>query len=123
MNIIDKLNELDNLMAKGELLRIERNAAIDSVYTPELRAQVQNINTEFDIQAKTLNEMVEKLTAEVKAEVLVHGSTVKASHLMAVWNKGRVSWDSKLLDGLAIAYPPLLAARKEGEPTITIRKV
>ncbi|CAK0771531.1 hypothetical protein CCP3SC15_4350001 [Gammaproteobacteria bacterium] len=41
---------------------------------------------------------------------------------MAVYTKGRVSWDSKKLDGMMILVPELASARKEGEPSVSIRK-
>ena len=63
------------------------------------------------------------LNAAGTAGVFTIGATVKANGLMAVYNKGRVSWDSKLLDGYAVAHPEILAARKEGDPSVTIRTV
>jgi len=70
-----------------------------------------------------LQSGIDELTAEVKADVLNAGATVKGDYMMAVYNKGRVSWDTKGLDGFAIAHPEMQAFRKVGEPTITLRKV
>lgn len=42
---------------------------------------------------------------------------------MAVYNKGRVSWDSSGLNGYMVAHPEITAFRKEGEPSITLRKI
>jgi hypothetical protein len=70
-----------------------------------------------------LEEHIERLSKAIKAAVLDFGAPVKASVLQAVINKGRESWDGKLLSGFAMAYPEILAARKVGEPTCAIRKV
>jgi hypothetical protein len=59
----------------------------------------------------------------VKEQVLTKGSTAKGKYLMAVWSKGRVSWDSKTLDGLALILPQITTARKEGEPSVSFRKI
>ena len=66
---------------------------------------------------------IAELRAEVQSEVLAGGATVKGSVYMAVWNKGRVSWDSKKLDGMMSIIPALKDARKEGEPTVSFRSV
>jgi hypothetical protein len=42
---------------------------------------------------------------------------------MAVWNKGRESWDGKKLSGMMALIPQLEQARKIGEPTVSIRKI
>ncbi len=41
---------------------------------------------------------------------------------MAIWNKGRASWDGKKLEGYAMDHPEILQAQKVGEPTVTFRK-
>ena len=48
--------------------------------------------------------------------------SVKGARLMAVWNKGRVSWDGKKLDGMRALIPQLNEARKVADPTVTIRE-
>jgi hypothetical protein len=55
--------------------------------------------------------------------VIAHGASVKAKFLHAVFTKGRVSWDTKMLDGLALAFPRLNEARKEGDPSVSLRKI
>jgi hypothetical protein len=64
---------------------------------------------------------IANLESEIKSEVLSRKQTIKFPNVMAVWNKGRVSWDSKLLEGMAKLEPKLLATRKEGEPSVSLR--
>jgi len=79
----------------------------------------------FKLRAESGIAEIEDAIAAMKkaigAEVLAHGAPVKGSVLMAVINKGRVTWDAKLLEGYAVAHPEIKAARKEGEQTVTIR--
>jgi hypothetical protein len=88
---------------------------------PEVRETV----TKFEAHHKEFMTGLQERKAEVRAEidrrVLVAGETVKTDRVSAIWIKGRVSWDGKMLDGMAKIDPRLLAARKEGEPTVTIR--
>lgn len=143
MNTIEKLEKLAELndfletfeQRKNdtrELLDAERQALINSVLTPEILAKVEEIKAEFEPKFAAL-ESDEKynvskaaaslLTDEIKAEVIQAGSTVKGSCLQAVYAKGRVSWDTKALDGYAAGHPEIAPFRKEGDPSVSIRKV
>ena len=55
--------------------------------------------------------------------MLAGGATAKGVHLMAVWAKGRETWDTSRLAGFAVAHPELLELRKIGEPTVAIRAI
>lgn len=68
-----------------------------------------------------LEESIASMKKTIGAKVLEHGSPVKGSVLQAIINKGRVSWDGKKLEGMMALIPGPEAARKEGEPTVTIR--
>jgi hypothetical protein len=65
--------------------------------------------------------LMEGLEGEIRAAVLEAGETLESDHLKAVWNKGRVTWNSRLLEGYAMAHPDILQARKEGAPTVSFR--
>lgn len=123
MSIESKLNRLAELQAAPDAIRLQKQALIDGILTAEIRAKLAEIDAEFAPQLQAAEEAAANLEAEIRAEVVVGGVTVKGSHLMAVWNKGRVSWDGKKLDGMLAIIPQLAAARKEGEPTVSIRRV
>ena len=63
------------------------------------------------------------MEAEIKELVKATGATVKSTFLMAVYAKGRISWDAKGLDGYAVAHPEILYMRKEGDPSVSIRRI
>jgi len=117
------LDELAEMYAQRDLLDLRKQELIDKVYTPEIRKAVADIEAEFAVQAQGVTENIATMEAMVKDATLKSGATVKGSHLMAVWNKGRVSWDSKKLDGMMIVIPQLASARKEGEPSVSLRKI
>ena len=42
---------------------------------------------------------------------------------MAQYNHGRVTYDSKRLDGLALAYPAINECKKTGDPYVVLKPV
>ena len=123
MNITEKLDQLADMQAHADVIRLHFNDLRAKILTPEIKQQLDDLDAEMNTALDTLNGGITTLTAEIKDDVLKSGATVKGASLMAVWNKGRVSWDTKSLDGYMVVHPEMTAFRKEGEPSVTIRKV
>lgn len=123
MDTIEKLNRLAELEAQADVLRLHFQDLRDSVLTQEQREQLADIDAEQQTALEALKGGIDSLTAEIKAEVAAAGATVKADRLQAVYARGRVSWDTKALDGYAAGHPEVLPFRKEGDPSVSIRKV
>ncbi len=117
------LDELSELYAQRDLSTLEKQRLIDEVLTPEIKAKISEIEAEFNGKSDTVSEKISTLETQIKDEVKKNGASVKGQFLHAVYTKGRVSWDSKTLDGLMIAVPQLASARKEGEPSVSLRKI
>ena len=116
---LDRLYELKTVMTETEK---RKQAEIDTILTPEILAQVEEIRKKWADTTESMTAEIAELEAEIKADVLSCGETVKGNKLMAVWNKGRVSWDGKKLDGMRALIPQLDTARKVSDPTVTIRE-
>lgn len=134
MNTVEKLNQLDEFQSQKALIDLDKQKLIDDLYnrlyTPEVRKALDDIktaeadiNAEFALKSEAVDENIAKLTGEIRADVIASGATVKGDHMMAVWSKGRVSWDTKALDGVVALHPELAQFRKEGEPSVSIRKI
>ena len=121
--ITEKLDRLAELQAAPDAIRLQKQALVDGVFTPEIRQILADIDAEFAPRLEAAELAAGILRAEIEADVIGQGATVRGSSLMAIWNKGRVSWDSKKLDGMMSLIPQLRDARKEGEPSITFRKI
>lgn len=119
--IVTMLDRLDDLRAQLELLHSDMAAKREQIIPAEVKAELADLEAEYAPAIEAAQAGIAGLEAEIKAAVLEHGATVKASNLQAVWMRGRVSWDTKALDGFAKARPELLAFRKEGPPTVSIR--
>lgn len=121
-DITEKLDRLADMQSQRDVLDLHYQDLRNSLISPELAEQLNDIEFEKNEALIAVDRGIASLTEEIKADVLKAGKTVKGAHLQAVWNKPRVSWDSRLLDGLAIALPQITAARREGEPSVTLRR-
>ena len=64
------------------------------------------------------------LESEIKRMVITSGESCKGDGYNALFVKGRVTWDTKALNGYAIARPEIEQFRKIGRPSARItRKV
>ena len=91
---------------------------LDSVLT-EYHHKIQA----FDDDIVELQDKAAVIEEQVRKATLAEGKSIKGKFGQAVWARGRESWDSKMLHGLAIAIPEVLQARKIGEPSVSIRAV
>ena len=121
--IKEMLDKLDHLQVGLDALNLQKQALTESVMTPEIKAKLLDIDAEFAPKIAAISDSINPLTAEIKQAVISIGTSVKGAFLYAVWAKGRVSWDNKSLDGYALAHPELNTFRKEGEPSVSIRRV
>lgn len=119
--IKELLDRLAEYQSERDAANLEKQALIDAVYTPEIKQRMAEIEAEFAGKTEAVNENIMALETEIKAAVISHGASVKGSFFHAVFAKGRVSWDTKSLDGYAAAHPELTAFRKEGDPSVSIR--
>jgi len=123
MDTIVMLNELSDYQAGRDVLALNKQELINKVMTPEIKAKIAEIEDEFSPQFEAIDKKIAEQTENIKTVVIARGETVKGDHLMAVFTKGRVSWDGKKLDGMMSLIPQLKDARKEGEPSVSLRKV
>ena len=118
-----KLDALADLQSQKDVISLQKQAVIDSVLTPEIRQKLADIDAEFAGKSEFVDAEIARLTDSVKTEVLLNGATVKGNFLMAVYTKGRETWDGKGLAGFMVAHPEMEKFRKVGEPSISIRKI
>lgn len=123
MNTEEKLNKLYELKTVMTETEERKQAEIDTILTPEILAQVEEIRKKWADTTESMTAEIAELEAEIKADVLAGKETVKGNKLMAVWKKGRVTWDGDKLDGMMVLIPQLDAARIVADPTVAIQKV
>ena len=112
------LDQLTEAYARRDLILLAKQDAIPA----EVKKILEDNEIAFAERLEANANLISDLEEQDKLAVLEAGETVKGGALQAVYVKGRVSWDTKKLDGLMIVLPELNQARKVGEPTVTIRK-
>jgi hypothetical protein len=122
MDIYGKIEQYSNLTFGIDAIGQEKQALIDQVLTPEIKEKLAEIDAEFDPKVDELAQQKSMLEADIKHEVLSAGRTVKGTYHSFVWSKPRVSWDTKALDGYALAHPEIQQFRTEGNPSVSVRK-
>jgi hypothetical protein len=122
-NISEKIDQLANYQAQRDVLDLEKQALIDQLIPPEIKARIEEIEAEFGGKREVVDEKIIELENEIKDEVLRNGASAKGTFLRVVYHTGRVTWDTKSLDAYARARPEVLEFRKQGEPFISIQKV
>jgi len=122
-DISQKLDQLANFQAQRDVLELQKQALIDQLIPPEVKARIEEIEAEFDGKSEAVDANIAALEAEIREEVLRCGASVKSTFLHVVYNSGRVTWDTKKLEAFARNRPEVLEFRKQGQPFITIKKV
>ena len=121
--IVEKLDQLGELSAQEDWLRIKKQEMIDSVLTPEIKQQLSDIDAETAPEFEAITEKKKELEANIKDSVIRIGESVKGAVYHAVWSKGRVSWnDNGLMQYLSV-HPEIAYLREVGNPSVSIRKV
>ena len=121
MSIDELMRQLENARAGLDTLIAARDTLKDEAVPANVKAALAEIDEEFAPLIDTATGAYAEAESAVKAAVAEHGATVKGQFLQAVWNKPRVTWDAKALDGYAINHPELFAFRTEGKPSVSIR--
>lgn len=100
----------------------EFNQSVSDVYAG-IAQRKSEIAAEFGEKIDAVNDNIAALTEEIKKDVVAAGKTFKGNCYQAVYMRGRVTWNTDMLEGMVILLPQLVKARKEGAPSVSIRKV
>lgn len=120
-NIKVHLDHLAELQSARDMLALEKQRLISDAIPAEVKQRLDELEAEFSGKAETVSNEISQLEAQIKQMVVEFGASVKGDFFHAVYNKGRITWDTKQLDGMAILIPELNQARKVGEPTVSLR--
>jgi len=123
MDTKQKLDQLAEMYAQQDVIRLDKQKLIDGILTDEIKAKIAEIEAEFKPQSEGLTQNISALESEVKTDVVTLGESVKGNVLHAVYTKGRITWDTKGLEGVLVNQPELAKFRKEGDPSVSIRRI
>ena len=117
------LAKLDDAYAGKEVYTKRKQEMMNSVITEEVKQQLKDIDEEFAADLEHFDKYIADIKDKIKEELLAHGESVKGEHMRATFVKGRVTWDSKGLEGYSAANPTILRFRKEGNPSVRFGNV
>jgi len=121
MSIEGKLQELKNLDGLIEDYQGRKEQERNVILTGEINNELEKIDEHFDPILSEIFESVRLLEEEIKTTVLERESSVNGTY-QVIYVKGRIIWDSKALDGYAVAHPEIKELRKTGKPSVRIKR-
>lgn len=102
------------LQQKTEAVLKPIRQKIDKLMGPYTE-QIKKLQADFEEKTKQLKQKDAKLDARVRELIITVKETVSADLLQAVYVKPRVTWDSKMLEGMLAMVPEIAKARTEAE--------
>ena len=121
-SITVRLAELTELYAKRDVLEIEHDELVGAAIPKAVHIVLAEIDLEYVEKKRVVAQAITALEQDVKATVIDFGASVKSDHLHAVYNRGRMRWDTKGLAGYAVAHPEVGAFHTVGEPSVSLRR-
>lgn len=118
--IIASLDDLANLQDLLVSIELRYQAEREAIIAP-VREALEDVDQQLIDATSELRFKIGAMEESIKYQVVDLGKSVKGSSLHAVYSKPRVTWDSKGLDGFAVAHPEMEAFRKVGQPSVSIR--
>lgn len=123
MNAQQIIDGLEDLYAQREYLSAEKSKLLDAAIPPEVKVIIADIEAEFEGKQSAVNSQIADVETTAKELVIQEGATVKGNLIQAVYSKPRVTWDSKILEGLAMVMPEIEKAKKVGSPSVSFRRL
>ena len=110
------------IVSRKQEVQAEVEAQTKDVYA-QVQQRKNEIEAEFSGKANDVDANIKKLEAEIKAEVKAGKKSVKGKFFHAIYVSGRITWNTDKMEAWKVDHPFLLEARKEGEPSITLRRI
>jgi hypothetical protein len=125
--VLAKKRENDDFLTRSINVRKQELQAEIEKKTRDIYNQVaqrkNEIEAEFSGKAENVDDNIRKLEAEIKEEVKAGKKSVKGKFFHAVYVSGRITWNTEKMEAWLVDHPFLRDARKEGEPSITLRHI
>ena len=116
------LQELTEAHAQRDILNIDQARKLDEAMPDEVKKALAEIAAEYLPMHQQVDEKIATLEAEAKDAVLTAGETCKGGAFQAVFTKGKITWNTEMLDGMIALLPEIGKARKEGKPSVSLRR-
>ena len=115
-----RLQALQAARAKAALLEAEYRDARAAILAT-IRDQLDAVDAAFAEQIQTAGAESAQAEQDVRELVLSLGRSVSAGGIKATYRSPPVIWDGERLSAYAEAHPEVLAFRKTGKPSVSLR--
>lgn len=119
MDMQTLLQNYEEAVARRDVLQLEHALAREHVLAP-VQAALDTLDAEHAPRLAEAADLVQQLEEAVREAVLAAGQSARGQRVKCTYVAGRVTWDSKLLEGMMIVFPDLAKARREGKPSVRI---
>ena len=117
------LDRLAEKRSEADALAGARDHARERSIPAEVLQAIVVIDAQFDPMIADIQTSISALEQQIRDHVLKLEKSVKGTSLQAVLTPGRVTWDTRALDGVAATIPEIARFRRVGQPSVTIRPV
>ena len=98
--IVVLMNKYMETKSQAAKLVADKKKLIDEVMPKEVREKIAEIEDEFAGKNEKAQKDLEKLEEEIKTGIVSLRETLVVKGLKATYHPGRVTWDSKSLEGI-----------------------
>lgn len=123
MDIVKELDCLSLLYEDMENMQKGEQAELLAAIPPEVQKNLSAIRHKYSVQREQLMLQIGGLEGLITGETLRLGHSVFGSKHKSIFQKAKVSWDSKKLLALAQSVYQIHNCKKVGQPTARIMKV
>lgn len=122
MNAKNLFDEYVDLLALADLLDSDRVRAIESILTKPQQTALEAVHAELDDKIEQAKSLIKKARKAFDQAIIESGEGMKIPTHTASLVKGRVKWDTEMLEKLAVEYPEILNARSNrGKPYVVVK--
>lgn len=116
------MTNLAEMYSRQEQLNQTFNDMRAAIIPAEIQNELENLATEWQPIFDNYTISIRTLENTIREEVLKINKKVETDDLQAILVKARVSWDTRILDALALLYPVINEAKVTGNPTVTLKR-
>lgn len=113
VELVDVKADIEMLVA----LELKRDAM-----SQPFKDQIAQLQESMDDLTSGIDMEIAHIRSVVEEKVLETGKSFTDAPYQVIYCKGRETWDTKKLDGFALAHPEILDLKKVGEPYVQWRK-
>lgn len=121
VSITRQLNSLADYREQQARLDSEKQALIDTVLTPEIKAQIEAIEAEFAGRDEVVAEKIAEMEASIKRAALANDLSVRSDRLQVIIVQRTDKWNGKGLSSYAKTHPDINKYRSSGARYAQIR--